>query len=82
MEVNDYEEYRLVFSEFQDALRDRLDHNLKAILRAANIEKTDFEKDLERQYPRETTDYAQIESVGEWQTETLVPDCLTEDLAK
>ena len=55
--------------------------NLRQILQSKNLSPEKFEQDLERQFPRETTDYTYIEHFSEWK-HTDMPEFLTNDYAK
>lgn len=55
--------------------------NLSAILQNLGIDRTNFNADLENQFPRDTEDYSYIENESEWINQ-VVPDHLTQFVAK
>ena len=54
--MQDYGEYKEVVDTFQQALDERVDNNLDAILEKFDLTRETFLKDLELQFPREYTE--------------------------
>ena len=79
-ENHNFDEYQLIFNAFESALEERSKINLRQLLTAMGINKQDFNRDLELQYPRDIFDYSYIINVSEWQGQKI-PAHLTVKLA-